>query len=264
MVARLCWSTQRIRTWSSSERSPRPVPVARDERGGRHGEGGDPCSAVRPRRGRKIHLDASMALADDAGCLHPRAPRGGRSGSAPRRRTNRGRAARIAPGWRGRSMSSARRCRSPAARPTTTVRERLLSRRAPPTSAPPWSCIESSSRKRVSTRHGTVVLAVVVQPEVESDALSVYPYRRDAAADLVRALGSFPDLVFEGHSTDYQATAALRSLVEDGFAVLEVGTAAHLHAPRGALRTGHDRGGAPRWQGRLFPPAGDCPRGHAG
>jgi D-tagatose-1,6-bisphosphate aldolase subunit GatZ/KbaZ len=67
------------------------------------------------------------------------------------------------------------------------------------------------------------VLAVVVQPGVEFDALTVHPYRRESAADLSRALHDFPGLVFEGHSTDYQSTAALRAMVEDGFAILKVG-----------------------------------------
>jgi D-tagatose-bisphosphate aldolase class II non-catalytic subunit len=69
----------------------------------------------------------------------------------------------------------------------------------------------------------TRVIAVVAQPGVEFDALTVHPYRREAAVDLVESLGDFPGLLFEGHSTDYQATAALRALVEDGFGILKVG-----------------------------------------
>ncbi len=69
----------------------------------------------------------------------------------------------------------------------------------------------------------TRVIAVVVQPGVEFDALTVHPYRRDAAVSLVQCLGEFPGLLFEGHSTDYQATEALSALVEDGFGILKVG-----------------------------------------
>jgi D-tagatose-1,6-bisphosphate aldolase subunit GatZ/KbaZ len=36
-------------------------------------------------------------------------------------------------------------------------------------------------------------------------------------------LDRLPGLVFEAHSTDYQPTAALTALVEDGFAILKVG-----------------------------------------
>ncbi|HEY9593446.1 MAG TPA: class II D-tagatose-bisphosphate aldolase, non-catalytic subunit, partial [Spirochaetia bacterium] len=67
------------------------------------------------------------------------------------------------------------------------------------------------------------VIAVVVQPGVEFDSLTVHRYERSAAVGLTAALGSAPGLFFEAHSTDYQPTAALRELVEDGFAVLKVG-----------------------------------------
>lgn len=69
------------------------------------------------------------------------------------------------------------------------------------------------------------VLAVVVQPGVEFDATRVHPYRPERAAGLVRALRDFPELLFEGHSTDYQTGIALGSLVEDGVAILKVGPA---------------------------------------
>jgi len=78
------------------------------------------------------------------------------------------------------------------------------------------------------------VVAVVVQPGVEFDAESVHDYDRTAARDLVAALDRFPGLVFEGHSTDYQTRPALRSLVEDGVAVLKVGPAL-THALRESL-----------------------------
>ena len=67
------------------------------------------------------------------------------------------------------------------------------------------------------------VIAQVVQPGVEFGDEVVYPYRREAAADL-RAFSEGRDgLVFEAHSTDYQAEDALRALVEDHFAILKVG-----------------------------------------
>ena len=80
----------------------------------------------------------------------------------------------------------------------------------------------SSMRQRLMT-HGTGLSPWWCQPGIEFDALTVYPYRRDLATGLVSALADFPGLLFEGHSTDYQSTSALRALVEDGFAVLKVG-----------------------------------------
>ncbi len=67
------------------------------------------------------------------------------------------------------------------------------------------------------------VIAQVVQPGVEFGDEVVYPYRREAAADLRSFSEGRDGLVFEAHSTDYQAEDALRALVEDHFAILKVG-----------------------------------------
>jgi D-tagatose-1,6-bisphosphate aldolase subunit GatZ/KbaZ len=66
--------------------------------------------------------------------------------------------------------------------------------------------------------------AVVVQPGVEFGDASIHAYDRAAAADLARFIERQP-LVFEAHSTDYQTRAALRQLVTDHFAILKVGPA---------------------------------------
>ena len=68
------------------------------------------------------------------------------------------------------------------------------------------------------------VFALVVQPGVEFGDAVVFDYRRSPAAlELSGAVARLPRLVYEAHSTDYQTAAALRSLVEDHFAVLKVG-----------------------------------------
>ena len=69
------------------------------------------------------------------------------------------------------------------------------------------------------------VIAVVVQPGVEFSDASVTEYNRMAAAELCDALHTYPGIVFEGHSTDYQSRTALREMVEDGIAILKVGPA---------------------------------------
>jgi D-tagatose-1,6-bisphosphate aldolase subunit GatZ/KbaZ len=69
------------------------------------------------------------------------------------------------------------------------------------------------------------VAAVVVQPGVDFTSTRVHAYRREKAQPLRAALVARGGLVFEGHSTDYQTEAALRALVEDGFGVLKVGPA---------------------------------------
>ena len=67
------------------------------------------------------------------------------------------------------------------------------------------------------------VVGVVVQPGVEFSDDSVFQYDRKAAADLIKCLGDYPGLVFEGHSTDYQSPESLKKMVEDGVRILKVG-----------------------------------------
>lgn len=69
------------------------------------------------------------------------------------------------------------------------------------------------------------IIGVVVQPGVEFGDASVFPYNREAAADLCASLKNHPGIVFEGHSTDYQTAQNLRAMVEDGIAILKVGPA---------------------------------------
>lgn len=69
------------------------------------------------------------------------------------------------------------------------------------------------------------VVALVVQPGVEFADESVIEYDRPAAVELMTCLKNHPDLVFEGHSTDYQPKECLREMVEDGIAILKVGPA---------------------------------------
>jgi len=77
-------------------------------------------------------------------------------------------------------------------------------------------------------RHGlsdafTRVIAMVAQPGVEFGNENVVLYDGAKACHLPALLGEEPRLVYEALSTDYQGPAALRELVEDGFAILKVG-----------------------------------------
>jgi D-tagatose-1,6-bisphosphate aldolase subunit GatZ/KbaZ len=69
------------------------------------------------------------------------------------------------------------------------------------------------------------VIALVVQPGVEFDHERVIDYDRSATGELRQVLDDRGRLVFEAHSTDYQTRANLRALVEDHWAVLKVGPA---------------------------------------
>jgi D-tagatose-1,6-bisphosphate aldolase subunit GatZ/KbaZ len=67
------------------------------------------------------------------------------------------------------------------------------------------------------------VVALVVQPGVEFGDAVVFEYDRPAAAELRAFVETLAGIVFEAHSTDYQTEASLRSLVADHFAILKVG-----------------------------------------
>ncbi|CDX15395.1 tagatose 6-phosphate aldolase 1, kbaZ subunit [Mesorhizobium sp. ORS 3324] len=66
-------------------------------------------------------------------------------------------------------------------------------------------------------------VGVVVQPGVEFGNADIIAYAPQKAMKLVASLESMPQFVFEAHSTDYQPAEALGMLVRDGFAILKVG-----------------------------------------
>ncbi len=67
------------------------------------------------------------------------------------------------------------------------------------------------------------VTGVVVQPGVEFGDDRVFNYQREKAKGLSRLITGYDNLVFEAHSTDYQAESGLKALVEDHFCILKVG-----------------------------------------
>ena len=82
--------------------------------------------------------------------------------------------------------------------------------------------VQEGFRRRGLDRGWARVLALVVQPGVEFGDDAVYPYRAGAAAGL-KAVARAHGIVFEAHSTDYQGEGALRALVADRFGILKVG-----------------------------------------
>ena len=69
------------------------------------------------------------------------------------------------------------------------------------------------------------IIAMVVQPGVEFGNKDLVIYDRLKAYKLCQELRHYPDIVFEGHSTDYQPPTKLREMVEDGIAIIKVGPA---------------------------------------
>lgn len=72
------------------------------------------------------------------------------------------------------------------------------------------------------------VIAFVVQPGVEFGPEFIHDYNREDAKDLTKTLNKYPNLIFEGHSTDYQTAESLKEMVEDGVGILKVGPALTL------------------------------------
>ena len=67
------------------------------------------------------------------------------------------------------------------------------------------------------------VIAFVVQPGVEEKDSGCVEYDRSKATELMAEIKKYPNIVFEGHSTDYQTKYKLREMVEDGVGILKVG-----------------------------------------
>lgn len=67
------------------------------------------------------------------------------------------------------------------------------------------------------------VVGLVVQLGVEFGDAQVVEYNREAAKNLTDILKDYQNMVFEGHSTDYQTAQHLKEMVEDGVAILKVG-----------------------------------------
>jgi len=67
------------------------------------------------------------------------------------------------------------------------------------------------------------VIGVVVQPGVEFGDDVVFEYDSTRARSLSAGFPRSTSLVYEAHSTDYQSPSALAQMVEDHFAILKVG-----------------------------------------
>jgi D-tagatose-1,6-bisphosphate aldolase subunit GatZ/KbaZ len=68
-------------------------------------------------------------------------------------------------------------------------------------------------------------VAVVVQPGADFGPEKVVAYDRNRSERLVARIKSDDKFIFEAHATDYQSPASLKEMVADGFAILKVGPA---------------------------------------
>ena len=67
------------------------------------------------------------------------------------------------------------------------------------------------------------VIGLVVQPGVDMGNVQVFGFDKEKAAALSAALSGIPGVLYEAHSTDFQSEAALADLVAAHFAILKVG-----------------------------------------
>jgi D-tagatose-1,6-bisphosphate aldolase subunit GatZ/KbaZ len=82
---------------------------------------------------------------------------------------------------------------------------------------------ESAFAARGLTSAWERVIGLVVQPGVEFGSDVVFEYERSKTLAMKGCLPDKPLLAYEAHSTDYQSTPALSQMVEDHFAILKVG-----------------------------------------
>ena len=166
----------------------------------------------------KIHLDASMACADD----HT---------TGPDERTVADRAAELCD-----TAEKAFRELAPNSPPLLYVVGSEVP--APGSESQPEQSISVTTTQHVRStleafqrafekrgldRAWERVIGLVVQPGVEFGESNVFDYDRQRARGLSNALPASPLLAYEAHSTDYQLPSSLKGMVEDHFAILKVG-----------------------------------------
>ena len=86
------------------------------------------------------------------------------------------------------------------------------------------------------------VIALVVQPGVEFDLERVIDYERSATGELRRVLDDRGRLVFEAHSTDYQTRANLEGARGGPLGRTQGWPCAHFRDAGGPVRARRDRG----------------------
>jgi len=69
------------------------------------------------------------------------------------------------------------------------------------------------------------VIAVVVNLGIEFNNKKIFEYNKKNVQGLFSIIKQYPHLAIEAHSTDYQSRNSLRNMVKDGVAILKVGPA---------------------------------------
>ena len=169
---------------------------------------------------RKIHLDASMRCADDAGNRHEPL-----ANEVVAERT-------------ARLCAAAERAHQEASTDADPVyivgsevpipggaqdAEEELRVTSPERAAATLDAIEREFRRNGLDDAWNRVVGLVVQPGVEFGDETVVAYDRASARELSAFITTRERIVFEAHSTDYQSESALTEMVNDHFCILKVG-----------------------------------------
>jgi len=159
----------------------------------------------------KIHIDASMACADETTVAEQTiAERGAELCAAAEAAGPRGERVYVIgtevpiPGGELAELDALAVTRPEAARRTVDLHRKAFAGRG----------VEAAMDR---------VVAVVVQPGVDMGNTQVFGYDKNKATALSDALAGIPGVVYEAHSTDFQSETALADLVATHFAILKVG-----------------------------------------
>lgn len=158
----------------------------------------------------KIHLDASMACADD-GVLseHAMAERAAELCA-------------VAEGAAKAGLSYVIGTEVPIPGGETDVLD-ALAVTAPASVEHTWALHQAAFHAHGLGAALDRIVGVVVQPGVDFGNDQVFAFAPERVAELLNVVTRLPGVAFEAHSTDYQSRAALAALVEDHFAILKVG-----------------------------------------
>jgi D-tagatose-bisphosphate aldolase class II non-catalytic subunit len=169
----------------------------------------------------KIHLDASMACADDCGLAETEmAARAAELCAVAEKHAG------------GRELLYVIGTEVPIPGGETAVLEGLAVTK-PEAAIRTYELHRAAFAKRGLEEALTRMIGIVVQPGVDFGNSQIFAYNKGIAATLAATIQQIPNAVFEAHSTDYQTPQALHDLVASRFAILKVGpelTAAYREA----------------------------------
>jgi len=168
----------------------------------------------------KVHLDASMFLADDQGDRsRPLADEIVAQRTAELCSTAEQAWSRLDKGWPKPVYIIGTEVPAPGAARQVTAAAVTL----PEDAARTIALAKKAFYQRQLQSAWERVCGIVVQPGVGFGDDQILDYNHEAAMNLSRIIEGHENLVFEAHSTDYQNPGALAQLVSDHFCILKVG-----------------------------------------